>query len=639
MAQSPNPGQTPFVNWLTTTLPANGYTVTQGTYTTFPGCSVFITAFGSCFGNNTATPYLITQPPVASPDNLPSYATASDCLLTGTNPSGQTTSDLWQVAPDQAIVTVITLPPQGAYLGFQTYMMERSIGLYEGASADPVTEPKTCMGASKGGYIQAPDGNLVVFNDFANAVNNADIAAMVPAFNGSAWNTTSPISYNTIAIITTPNKKLAGDMISEFSGDKTEIFTETMPATIYPNDTDNSYLLYPCNGPINTPCDAFTSIIRYTLAQNYGVGQQWETAGTVLVYRVELPTVSTAPTALYDTQTVYNELNPQGCNTNETGAPNAPPGCAPATLASSSFDYDLQTIAKLLQAWGNIATGDTYGVDEFSGTGKISNNGGLATCIDVSSTDPNSGHDCGGSTEDTDFYRTYDAGTLAYYPSEPNKLRPVFVVGILHSDSPDDFSPNGTTVLTAPVNNADYTGISIADISSQFNNWGVADAANPNSASEYYVPPTQRVMLGSAYTVLTYLTQNTDGTGPTLYSLLPTSVQQDINNIYIHVFQRNDAAATGTSCTMQTCSNAIAEDVTTIINGTAPAAPQPATPPLPATIPESDSIRLTERAYLLAPTPNAPTLSENLTGAAVQYLQSPYIVCDITNTSCPASPN
>ncbi len=527
MAQSPNPGQTPFVDWLTTTLPANGYTVSQGTYTTFPGCNVFITAFKSCFGNNTATPYLITQPPIATPNNLPAYATDPDCLLTGTNPSGQTTSDLWQVAPNQAIVTIITLPPQAAYLGFQTYLLERSAALYPNAPAALPTEPSNCDGTNLNqGFLAAPDGNLVLFNNFTNAINNGLIAAQIPAFNGSAWNTTAPISDNTIAIITTPNKALAVDMTSLFSGNTDEIFTEAMPATIAAGDTNNNYLLYPCNGPINIPCDAFTSIIRYTLAQNCGLG----------------------------------------------------------------------------------------------------------ACI-------NAGNDCGGPTEDTDYYRTYEPGTLTYYPTQPNKLRPVFVVGNLHSDSPDDFSPNGTTILTAPVNNADYTGISIADISPQNNNWGVADAANPNSASEYYVPPNQRVMLGSAYTVLNYLTQNPNGTGPTLYSLLPTSVQQDIDNIYIHVFQRNDGAANGTNCSMQTCSNALAEDLTTIITGNAPFAPQPTIPPLPSTIPDSDSVRLTERAYLLAPTPNAPTLSENLTGAAVQYLQSPYIVCDITNTGCPAPAN
>ena len=594
LAQQPNSGQVPFTNWMTT-LQSNGYTVTQGTEANFQGCNDFI-------------------------------------------PGGPViTSDLWQVAPDQAIVTIITLPPQGAYFGFQTYMLERSAAFYTGSAGTP-PGPTPCSGLTgQGEYTEAPDGNLVIFNNFYNTVNNADIAANIPAFNGSAWNTYNdstnppqPTSYNTIAIITTPNKSLAQDMVNEFSGDHTMVFTEKMPATTTPSEPAAPLVLYPCTNPVYTPpssqCDVFASIIRFTLAETQPEANAWLAGGNILVYRVELPTVGTAPSNLYDAQTdVYDSLFQQGCNTSETTTVNLPQGCVPATLASSSFDHDLQAIATALAQWGQQATitpdnpnGDTYQYFEASGTGQTSNNNGIATCIET-------GKDCSGPTQDTDFYRGFNAGTL-------NNLDPVFVVGVLHSDSPDDFSPNGTTVLTAPVNNADYTGISIADISSQYSNWGVADAANPNSASEYYVPPRNRVMLGSAYAVLSYLRDNPINTGPTLFSQLPISVQQDINNIYIHVFQRNDDTDSPT-CAMQTCSNALDNDVTTIVS------PQPGDPPAstPPSIPDADTVRLTERGYLLAPTPGASYAKQNFTGAAVQYLQSLYIVCDTTTTSCGSS--
>jgi hypothetical protein len=132
-AQPYNSGQTPFTNWIST-LQNSGYTVTSGTVAPFSGCSYFIASFGTCFGNNTATPYLLTQPPVTYPNNLPSYAYATGSGFTGSAPSNpaneQITDDMWQIGNDEAVVTVITLPPQGAYFGFQTYMLERDAAAY-----------------------------------------------------------------------------------------------------------------------------------------------------------------------------------------------------------------------------------------------------------------------------------------------------------------------------------------------------------------------------------------------------------------------------------------------------------------------------------------------------------------------------
>lgn len=370
--------------------------------------------------------------------------------------------------------------------------------------------------------------------------------------------------------------------------------------------------LYPCFNTVAMQCDVFTSMVRFTLANNQLECGAWQSGNNILVYRVELTSVGTGPSDLYDTQSVNSALYQQGCNTNETGAAGAPSTCVAATTASPNFNYDLQQIASVLASWGTSNNGDSYGVFEASGSNAVSTTGGVGICVV-------NGTNCAGGTQDTDFYRSFRAGTL-------KNLAPVFAVGVLHSDSPDDFAPNGTTVLTAPVNNADYTGISIADDSASYKNTGVADAANPNSASEYYVPPKQRIMLGSAYTVLNFLTLGANG--PTLYSQLPASVQQDIDNIYIHVFQRNDAADSGPDCVMQTCSNVIKNDVTTI--------QKPPSGPLsyPPSIPDADVVLFTERDYVLAPVAGVSQAPSNFTGAAVQYVQSPYIVCDTVGTGC-----
>ncbi len=61
---------TPLSNWITG-LPTSQYTVTQGTVSNFT-CPIdgspnpYISDLGSCFGNNSATPYVVIAPPPSS---------------------------------------------------------------------------------------------------------------------------------------------------------------------------------------------------------------------------------------------------------------------------------------------------------------------------------------------------------------------------------------------------------------------------------------------------------------------------------------------------------------------------------------------------------------------------------------------
>jgi hypothetical protein len=100
LAQPYNSGQTPYTNWITT-LQQSGYTVTQGAENNFPGCQYFIASFDSCFGKNTATPYVLTQPPVTYPNNLPTYAYLAGSGFTGSAPGNppneRLTDDLWEI--------------------------------------------------------------------------------------------------------------------------------------------------------------------------------------------------------------------------------------------------------------------------------------------------------------------------------------------------------------------------------------------------------------------------------------------------------------------------------------------------------------------------------------------------------------
>jgi hypothetical protein len=643
-----NSGQAPYVHWLNN-LPA-GWTVTKGTAVTFPGCGDFINTFSSCFGNNAVTPYILTSPPEDTTNSLPSWATANGSGYVYTLGGGITTDDFWQISNDEAIVTIITMPPQAGYFGFETYLAERSALVYGGAGGTSCTG-----GAASGASTLAPDCNYVIFDNFTNAVNNADVLNLAGI---SPWNTYNDSmnppaqTFNTIAIISTSDQALETTLAGYFKGTG-YIFADEMPATSQPTDPPSAPVLNTCTGGVTMPCDVFVSVIRLTLPEHSADEATWEggvggvapAAGSqvpnVLVYRVKQPSGSTI--TLYDAGDVVKGnttnhvvgLYQQGCNNNETGYTPSPgtigPGAGCNTpVSAAAFSADLTDIAYWLQQWANTHTdGDTYDVHPYSGASSnngvkaTSTTGGVGSCIYL-------GTNCAGPTQDNSFYRTVNIGklkdisvlgTTTYY-------YPVFTVGVVHSSSQSDFTPPPT-----PLNNADYTGMSIADNASMYSNTGVADAANPNSSSEYTINKPNDFLLGSAYTVLNNLyDQNT-----TLWSHLQKTTQEDINDLYIHVFYREDSfyQNNAPACDSDVCSNNLTNDRTII------GAPQAGQPPSanPTLIPDADVVKFTERQYLLAPPPNTnPSVNipqQYLTGAAVQFLQGPLIVCDLSIT-CPS---
>jgi hypothetical protein len=335
--------QAPFVTWLTQTLPQNGYTVIPGSFEAFPGCPAIIAQFGTCFGNNAATPYLLPQPPEESPNLLPPYAQSPG--FTGSAMyNGQTipTNILWQLNTNEAIVTVVTLPPQAAYFGYQSYLAERS-GAYYVPGYQPA--PSCPGGTVVSGYTLAPDCNFTIFGGFFNTVNNADVLNIAGLPSWNSWTNGAPTTNNTIAIITTPNQALAGAISALFSGSQSALFNEEIP--VYTKaGTPGGQNLFACSGAIATPCDEFISIIRVTLPQSLPNNQIWQSQANVLVYRVTGPTLHPPLSDLYDSGSVYALLHSQGCNTNETLAANAP--CA---SASPNLAADLADIAGLLQQW------------------------------------------------------------------------------------------------------------------------------------------------------------------------------------------------------------------------------------------------------------------------------------------------
>jgi hypothetical protein len=574
-ARAQNAGQTPFVNWLSYLQTTDGYTVTQGTAVTFPGCTTFVTYFGSCFGNNKITPYVIVNPPVESTNNLPSYMQSNFSNSFGST----TTNDFYQIGNDEAIVTIITLPPQAAFYSLQTYMIEREASLYGGTAPSPTPPATFCVpGASytTGGYTHAltPDCNYDVFGFFTNAVNNADVGA---ALSGTEFNTTGT---TTIAIVTTPSSALFSTISAAFSaqgyGSSSQIFQEGMPAGI-PSGLSASLL----NTGTSSGNDIFGSIFRYALPKSQTAGDAWlgDPSSYFLVYRIKAPS---APGSLY---TLPN-LVANGCNTNETVASSPPTGCP---TNSTYFDADLQEIATLLSGWLATNTSETYATHHFGGGGA---NG--VGCIVY-------GTPCAGGTQDTADYYNFNIGELL-------NAGPAFVIGVNHSASTTDVT------ATTPVNNASYTGVSAAI---NIDNEGVTDIAQQNQTSTFANSPTTdpALLSGSAAQVLSDFG---------LSGSESTQLQTDLPNLYITIYYRS---STSNPCSGQPyCASG--KNYITTIQGNDPTGLN--------YIPNSAAIKTTERSYLLPPSTSSstPPTGATLTGAASSFLEAPYVVCDTAGGAC-----
>lgn len=463
---------------------------------------------------------------------------------------------------------------------------------------DPKLDPLT------GPYTETSDCNYVVFGYFTNAVNNADVLSMTSQhlqWNSYSGSPPAPTTFNTIAVITTPNMTLANSLVAAFTADGYDpslIFIEPMPAGA-------------ASGPptlitgASQAADDYISVIRYTLSAITGNGtpQQnggniWTAGGNILVYRVEQASSAPPTGILYDSAKVEAQINPQTCNTNETAFSPPPPLTAPCPTTSTTFDSDLTSVAQVLTNWSYQVTGHSYAYHQAS-SGAV---GGPTAIV--------AGQDVAGGTQDNNSYRTSNViGKLV-------NQYPIFVVGINHSASVADFQ------TPTPVNNATYTGISIADLAG---NVGAADAPQANGNAEFTSPA---ILSGSAYTVLNNL--YLPGQTTPIYDLISPSAQADINNLYIHAFWRNPPTGSQYICTSFVCAKN--NKFTTFIGDNGGTAG-------PNDIPTGDKVKVTERGYLLPSSTSGisqPSTSL-LTGAAAPYLQSPYVICDTTQPSCIAN--
>jgi hypothetical protein len=383
--------------WLNALQTQYSITLTQGSAYLLVNCDEYIAVFGTCNDNNPAAPYLMVQPPVNEGFVDPIYAVPFEqqitivdgvpVLLTGTSPADCTSTpgcinidEMYQLADTEALVVIMSMPPQAAYFGYQSYVKTKYVG--SGGTSPDATRDE----------IDGSVGNAVNDQVIANQAGCAPfgtVAGQGPQF----------------AFITTSNVALEQQLRSAFAavsvnGLSTALLTEPLWST---NNAADPGLVPTGTGE---PSADLQTIIRYALPNpTYQAdAEAWRTniSSYVQVYRISAPEVSTA-----------NLFGPVEYT--------AKFGTSESTLHSELTELESMMNGYLASVQGSART-VPLGVDEtVSSTGVP--DGGLVGQICIATDIP-----CLWDTQDTDAYRLGRVGVLL-----SNKA--FFVVGVNHSQT------------------------------------------------------------------------------------------------------------------------------------------------------------------------------------------------------------
>ena len=232
-------------------LSGSGYIVAQGGVFTIDNaaCAEIVAVFGSCFGNNAAAPYIVPQPPIGDTYVDPDYATP----FTVAGATGTPSNMFFRLANNDALVTILRLPPKAAYLGYQSYVFTSEISNY----------PTTVTG-----HVVSPDpSRYEIFGSMGNNINNVVVARQL----GKVWNNQA------IVYITTANRKLGSALVANAKAhgfDSNRIYVEPVGANV---ETGSA-----------AAANDLVTLIRYALPKNVKASAAWtsDVTGNVLSYRV-----------------------------------------------------------------------------------------------------------------------------------------------------------------------------------------------------------------------------------------------------------------------------------------------------------------------------------------------------------------
>ena len=360
-------------------------------------CPTFISIFNSCFGNNPAAPYIIPQPPVGDSYVDPYYATD----LNTRGPNGETTNIIYRLTDQDALVTIVSYPPQAAYLGYVSYVFTSLKRNYQDIT------PPTAPTLSPSPY------RYDIFGSIGNDVNDVIVQSQLGV---APWNKAI------VVYITTSNATLATALIErakKYGINPKSIFVEPIGSNVITG-----------NGP---KADDMVTLMRYAIPRFSIISDAWKATlkKNVLVYKISNPSLGVKRYGA-------NAYTPHIVNTNEkTFAP--------------SLDTALQQLATLLRNY--LAAKQFLGAEyrALMATTNVNAQGvpdaGLvgSVCIQF-------GTDCLGDDQDTSTYALLPLRTLGLQEA-------AFIVGVNHNRPDLD---NTRYVSVAVYDADDQTGVAAA---------------------------------------------------------------------------------------------------------------------------------------------------------------------------------
>lgn len=241
-------------------LSAKGYNPKQGNMflLTDTSCAIFISIFGSCFGQNPASPYIIPQPPIEQSYVDPYYGVP----LESTGPDGPTEM-FFRLGDTDAMMVIVSYPPKAAYFGYQSYVATSAMSNYNGTPTPPPPLQR---------HISPDPARYGIAGSIGQDVNSI----IVENQYGAPW------SGRVVVYITTANTNLANALIYEATRagiNRNSIFIEPIGLNVVTG-----------NG---SQADDMLTLMRYAVPQT-SLGQTWLNAynSNVLVYKVSAPTIT-----------------------------------------------------------------------------------------------------------------------------------------------------------------------------------------------------------------------------------------------------------------------------------------------------------------------------------------------------------
>ena len=149
-----------------TALNAAGYDVAEGKAHLWDvgGCDLVVPAFGNCFGNNPAAPYIVPIVPHREGE-VYDYGAS---MQWGRNAQGDPLYATYRLREDEAILMFGNMPPEGAYLGYETFLFTRYFDV------DNITSPhmdwlNDAIGLQ---HQLSPNPDNILYNKAPKAVGN-----------------------------------------------------------------------------------------------------------------------------------------------------------------------------------------------------------------------------------------------------------------------------------------------------------------------------------------------------------------------------------------------------------------------------------------------------------------------------------